>query len=447
MSIPDRGGPISGRRPIPQSDRSSGAAGVGMQPSGPGAMPADRTRAMRRFATGLLVAMAGLFLLARHYSGAHPAWGYVLAFAEAAMVGGLADWFAVTALFRHPLGLPIPHTAIIPENKDRIADTMAGFLRTNFLTAAVVSRRMKGMNLALAAGNFLAEPSGGGESRIRAGAAELFAQTLESLDPERLGGQVKAGLKSQLDKLEVAPLLGQMLAAGIADKRHLPLLEALLRWAGLTLEANEDLVRSVIHERANALLRLTGLDERLANSVLDGIYKLLAECIVDPDHPLRRKVEEGLEQLAHDLVHDRATRARIEKMKRELLDNPALARWWEGVWERIRRALIETARNPDAALAGQLGSALSELGKALREDSALQAQINRFARRTAVGVATRYGGQIVQLVSETVKRWDTRTVTGRIEGAVGRDLQFIRINGTLVGGLVGVAIHLIGELL
>lgn len=406
----------------------------------------DRARTMRLFATALLIAMAGLYMVARNYTGVHPAWGYALAFAEAAMVGGLADWFAVTALFRRPLGLPIPHTAIIPENKDRIADTMAAFLQANFLTPAVVARRMHAMNLALAAGNFLAEPSDRGPSRIRAGAAEMFAEVLESLDPERLGGQVKAGIKGQLDRLEVSPLLGQMLEAAIADKRHLPVLEALLRWAGMTLEANEGLVRGMIHERANALLRLTGLDEKLANSVLDGLYKLLAECIVDPDHPLRRKVEEGLEQLAHDLSHDPQMRERVERIKRDLLDNPAIGLWWEGVWERIRRSLIATARDPDAALSGQLGGALSELGNALRDDAALQLQVNRFARRIVVGIATRYGSQIVRLVSETVRRWDARTVTDRIESAVGRDLQFIRVNGTLVGGLVGVTIHFIDSL-
>ena len=401
---------------------------------------------MRLFAGALLVAMAGLFLLSRQFTGMHWGWGYALAFAEAAMVGGLADWFAVTALFRRPLGLPIPHTAIIPENKDRIADTMAAFLRENFLTPAVVARRMQGMNLALAAGRFLDEPAGGSQSRIRAGAAEMFAELLESLDPERLGGQVQAGLKAQLSKLEIAPLVGQMLEAAIADKRHLPLLDSILRWAGVALEANEDMVRAMIHQRANALLRLTGLDERLANSVLDGLYKLIAECIVDPDHPLRKKVEEGLETLAHDLGHDPEMRAKVERAKQELLDNPALGQWWEGVWERIRQSLIETARNPDAALAGQLGGALSELGKALREDEKLQLQVNRFARRTAVGIATRHGGQIVQLVSETVRRWDARTVTDRIENAVGRDLQFIRVNGTLVGGLVGVTIHFLDGL-
>ena len=177
---------------------------------------------MRMTATGLLVAMAALFLVTRQYQGLHPALGYVLAFSEAAMVGGLADWFAVTALFRHPLGLPIPHTAIIPENKDRIADTMAQFLRTNFLTPQVVARRMRATNIAAAVGSWLADPKTGAGTRVRAGAAELLAQVLESLDPDRLGNQVRGGLFRQLDRLEVSPLLGQMLGTAIADRRHMP---------------------------------------------------------------------------------------------------------------------------------------------------------------------------------------------------------------------------------
>ncbi len=409
--------------------------------------PPDRARRMRRAATGLLVAMAALFALARSLQGTNPAWDWVLAFTEAAMVGGLADWFAVTALFRHPLGLPIPHTAIIPENKDRIADSMARFLQSNFLIPQVVARRMRAMNLARTLGDFLTRPGADEVSRIRGGAGELIAEVFESLDPERLGGQVKSGLLHQLERLEVSPLLGQMLGAAIADKRHLPLLESLIRWAGLTLEDNEEMVRQIIHERANAVVRWTGLDERLANSVIDGLYRLLAEVLVDPDHPLRRKVEQGLEQLAHDLQHDAAMRARVEVMKLDLLANPALGTWWTGVWERMRVALIAAARDPKGGLAGPFTSMLGELGEALREDTTLQRQVNRFARRTAVGVATRYGGQIVQLVSETVRRWDARTVTDRIENAVGRDLQFIRVNGTLVGGLVGVAIHLLNALL
>nr|WP_137676959.1 DUF445 domain-containing protein [Parerythrobacter lutipelagi] len=396
---------------------------------------------MRWTATIMLLVMAALFVATKQVLDQHPAWGYVHAFAEAAMVGGLADWFAVTALFRHPLGIPIPHTAIIPENKDRIADTMAQFLRENFLIPTVVARRMQTMNIASAAGDFLVAPQGDTRSRITGGAAELIAEVLESLDPARLGTQVRSGLKVQLAKLEVAPLLGRMLASAIADKKHLPLMDGLIRWTGLTLEDNEETVRDIIKNRANAVLRWTGLDERISSSVLDGLYRLLAEVLVDPEHPLRHKMEEGLETLARDLQHDPATRERVEILKRDMLENPAIAEWWMGVWERIRQSLIRRARDPESSLGGELRLSLAELGEALKADVRLQNQVNRFARRTAVGVSSRYGDQIVQLVSETVKRWDARTITDRVEGAVGRDLQFIRINGTLVGGLVGMTIH------
>ena len=407
----------------------------------------DRGRRMRLIATGLLLVMALGFVLLRPFAGGHPAWGYALAFTEAAMVGGLADWFAVTALFRRPLGLPIPHTAIIPENKDRIAETMAAFLRDNFLTPQVVARRMRSYNIAAATGGYLVEPGHGVQSRLRAGAANLFGDILESLDPEQLGGLVKSGLRNQMEKLDLAPLLGQLLTAAIADGRHLPVLESFIRRAGMTIEANEDLIRAIIHERANTLLRWTGLDEKLANSVLDGLYRLLAETLVDPDHPLRGKIQEGLDQLAEALLHDPAMQARVQKLKAEVLANPAMGRWLDSMWERLRSQMLRAARDPQKALSEQLVASIGEFGAALKDDERLQMLVNRFARRTMVGIATRYGDEIVRLVSETVRRWDARTVTDRIEGAVGRDLQFIRINGTLVGGLVGLGLHAVDRLL
>lgn len=415
--------------------------------AGPALPPLDRARRMRTAATLLLVAMAGVFVTAHLMEETHPAWGFVRAFAEAAMVGGLADWFAVTALFRHPMGLPIPHTAIIPTNKDRIADTMADFLRRHFLTPMVVARRMREMNVARAAGDFLVRRKDSEAGRLRAGAGELLVELLQSLDPDRLGLQMKAGLARQAEKIAIAPLLGQMLGGAIADGRHAPLIDGFIRWAGLTLEDNEEMVREMVQARANAVIRWTGLDGKLANSVLDGLYRLLAEILVDPAHPLRAKVEEGLQKLAHDLQHDPETMAKVERIKNDLLANPAVADWWMGVWERMRLSLIAMVRNPDAAFAGQMGASLAELGQTLQQDAALQMQVNRFARRTLVGVVSRYGEEIVRLVSETVKRWNAQTITDRIENAVGRDLQFIRINGTLVGGLVGLTIHTVITLL
>ncbi len=410
---------------------------------------ADPARRMRLFAAALLLLMAALFFAARELEQYHANWAFLRAFAEAAMVGGLADWFAVTALFRHPLGLPIPHTAIIPDNKDRIADSMAAFLRANFLTPPVVARRLRGLNAANAAGQYLANPRTG-ESRLCAGAADLIADVLESLDQEKLGGMAKAALRSRIERLALAPLLGNLLAAMIAEGRHLPLLEGLIRRSAEALEANEDLVRRMIHDKANTVMRWTGLDERLANGILDGLYKLLAETVVIEDHPLRRKIEESLAALAEALTHDPDMQERVEAMKRDILANPAFAAWLDGLWERGRAQLLRAVRSRGGAGADgsdRIGASLAELGRALQHDARLQVLVNRFARRTLVGVVTRYGGEIVRLVSETVRRWDARTVTDRIEGAVGRDLQFIRINGTLVGGLVGVAIHAVDVLL
>ncbi|MDT0574859.1 DUF445 domain-containing protein [Croceicoccus sp. F390] len=395
---------------------------------------------MRAIATGLLIIMAVVFVVSRSYEGGHAAIGFIRAFSEAAMIGALADWFAVTALFRHPLGIAIPHTAIIPNNKDRIADTLAQFLKTNFLIPQVVARRMGGINLAQAIGDFLVQPGRVATSQLRTGVMNLVAEILESLDPDRLGAQVKAGLRHQLEKIAIAPALGGLLAAFIADRRHIPLMETMIRWAGNTLEQNEDLLRQMIHARTNAVLRWTGLDEKLANSVVNGLYRMLAEMLVDPAHPMRLRVQEGLESLADRLRNDPALQERVEGMKNDLLANPAVGDWWQGVWERLRRSMIDTARNPDG-LSDHLGHSLAELGEALRRDQALQTQINRFFRRSAVAVTSRYGNQLVQLVSQTVRRWDATTITDRVEGAVGRDLQFIRINGTLVGGLVGLCIH------
>ncbi|MEG3181262.1 DUF445 domain-containing protein [Sphingomonas sp. LT1P40] len=397
-------------------------------------------RRMRFIATGLLVAMAFVYFAARNYEPAYPAVGFIRAFAEAAMIGGLADWFAVTALFRHPLGLPIPHTAIIPRNKDRIATALASFLRDNFLIPRVVAQRMRGVDVAGAAGKWLAQPPES-SGRLRRGASRMAASLLESLDQEQLGGMIKGAVANRLRQTDIAPLIGQALGAAIAEGRHAPLLDGMLRWTAKVIDQNEHLIRKMVHERAGSIMRWTGLDETLANSIIDGLYKLVADVAEDPAHPLRGKVEEGLEKLAFDLQFDIPTRLKVEAFKADMLDNPALARWIEGMWESGRAALLRVARDPDAALTGKLGEALRQLGETLQNDPRLSHMINRFVRRAAVGTAADYGDGIVRLVSDTVRGWDARTITSRLENAVGQDLQYIRINGTLVGGLAGLTIH------
>ncbi|WP_265571688.1 DUF445 domain-containing protein [Sphingomicrobium nitratireducens] len=395
---------------------------------------------MKLVATGLLVVMAALFFTARAFEPAYPVLGWLKAFTEAAMVGGLADWFAVTALFRHPLGLPIPHTAIIPKNKDRIGDALANFIRENFLIPPVVARRMHRLDLAGAAGRFLKAPAGQ-ESRIRKGASRLIADLAESLGDERLGGIVKGAVSRRLREMAVAPLIGRALASAINEDRHLPLLEATIRWLARTLDANESMIREMVRQRVSWVLRVASLDEKLADAILEGLRKLAVEMHEDPAHPVRIKIEHALADVANDLQLDPSTQAKVEEWKMQLIENDSVALWIDAMWQQAREAVIRGARNPDAAMAGQLGEILVNAGTSLESDPRLKMAINRFARRAVVGMASSYGGSIVKLVSDTVRGWDAATVTDRLEAAVGRDLQYIRINGTLVGGLVGTALH------
>ena len=408
-------------------------------PAQPGA------QGMKVVATGLLVVMAIVFALARSFEHLYPSLSYVKAFAEAAMVGGLADWFAVTALFRHPLGLPIPHTAIIPRNKDRIGEALANFIRENFLIPSVVARRMQRLDVAGATGRFLQTPAGEG-TRIRAGASRLIADIFESLDDERLGGIVKGAISARLRRTEVSPLLGHALASAINEDRHVPMLEAAIRWTARALDANEPLIREMVHKKANWVLKLAGLDAKLADAIIDGLRKLTVEMSTDPAHPVRIKIEEALAQLANDLQTRPETREKVEAIKDELLDNRSVGLWLDTLWQKSREAVIKAARNPDAVLAGKLGEVLKSMGGTLEKDSRIRGAINQFARRAAVGMVASYGGSIVKLVSETIRGWDARTVTNRLEAAVGRDLQYIRINGTIVGGLVGLTLRLVDSL-
>jgi uncharacterized membrane-anchored protein YjiN (DUF445 family) len=246
--------------------------------------------------------------------------------------------------------------------------------------------------------------------------------------------------------MEVSPLLGHALASAINEDRHVPMLEAGIRWMARALDANEQLIREMVHKKANWVLKLAGLDEKLADAIVDGLRKLTVEMSTDPAHPVRVKIEEALAQLANDLQTRPETRARVESIKEQLLDNRSVSLWLDALWQKGREAVIKAARNPDAVLAGKLGEILKSMGGTLEKDARIRKAINQFARRAVVGMAAGDGSSIVRLVSDTVRSWDARTVTNRLEAAVGRDLQYIRINGTLVGGMVGLLLHALDTL-
>lgn len=391
---------------------------------------------MKAVATGLLFAMAVLFAAstwAIHH--VDPAFAWVQAFAEAALVGGLADWFAVTALFRHPLGLPIPHTAIIPNKKDRIGDALGTFLRENFFTPSVVARRLERFDAAALIGGFLTSSESGG--RVRRGIVSITAQLADTPAADALGARIRRGVTDRLRKLEIGPILGSVLDATLVEGRHVPMLDAAVQWAARTLDSQEGLIRAMVQERTAWLLRLINVDERVASAIVEGLRGLLDDILADPHHPVRAKAETALANLAFDLRHLPETRARAQQAWDDMLDNPAVAGWIDRLWGEARaglRSLVE------GEAAGELAGRIAE---ALREDRKLADAVNALARRGIVGIVNDHGDAIVGLVSDTIRAWDAKTVTAKLEAAVTRDLQYIRLNGTLIGGTIGVVLHAI----
>ena len=394
---------------------------------------------MRTIATSMLVAMAALFVVTTILAERWPWLLYVKAFAEASMVGGLADWFAVTALFRHPLGLPIPHTAIIPRNKDRIGDTLGAFLRQNFLTPRVVARRLRGFDIAAAVGRWLAAPRG--DSRVTGGFSKVVKQTVEALDNEAIGGLIRTTVAQRLRAMEVSPILGSALEAAVEGGRHEPVLDSALQWASRTLDANEDRIRDAVSDRAGWFVRTFSIDERISDNIVSAIRKLLYEVAADPYHPIRQRVSQGLADFAFDLKHMPETRAKAEAIKNELLEHPQIGDYLGGLWTSLKASLTRSVGDPNSTLSIQLGEATRRLGETLQGDARLRAALNLHARRAIVGIVADYGEEITRLVSDTIRTWDAGTVTTRVEAAVGKDLQYIRINGTLIGGLVGLTIY------
>ncbi|WP_448582628.1 DUF445 domain-containing protein [Thermaurantiacus sp.] len=409
----------------------------------PNDLPSERERVARqlwRLATGLLVLMAVLLAISTWaIQAVDPRFAWVQAFAEAALVGGLADWFAVTALFRHPLGLPIPHTAIIPASKDRIGNALATFLRDNFLTPRVVARRLERFEAAALLGRFLSEGASERSSaqRVREGLIGLVRQLADTPAADALGERVKGRVVRTLRGLDAASMLASTLEAALAEGRHQPVIDSLIQWASRTLDAEEPTLRAMIEERTNWLLRLISVDERVANEILAGLRGFLDDVAADPHHPVRQRADQALANFIFDLRHEPETRAKAERWKQALLDNPAVSRWVEGLWEQAREALGRFAEGEGAS------EVTGRIGTALQHDAALAGALNSLARRAVVGLVRDHGDSIVALVSDTVKAWDTETITAKLESAVGRDLQYIRLNGTLIGGSIGVLLHAI----
>lgn len=404
---------------------------------------------MRRAANGLLLLMTALFVGTHLWSpGGGPggiAWGYLQAFSEAAMVGGLADWFAVTAIFRRPLGLPIPHTAVIPRSQNRIADSVGRFIADNFLHAELVAERVKGKDLSEGVARWLADPV---QARsLASGVSSAIPGLLDTLDDDTVSGFLRQQASAAASVAHLAPAAGSILDALTAQGRHQAILDAVIREGFRLVEENEHLIREKVRSRSGWLLRFASIDRRAADAIISGVEELLHEVATDPNHPFRSRVTDVVEQFARDLKDDPVLQKRVEGWVREALAHPSVSDALNAGWSGMKTALRKDATSEDGKIREYLGYALANIGEGLLQDASVREALNVRLRRIAVEVAARHGEDVAQLVSETIRGWDANTIVEKLETSVGRDLQFIRLNGTVIGGLVGLALHAGAQLL
>jgi uncharacterized membrane-anchored protein YjiN (DUF445 family) len=413
----------------------------GLRPTPDDELRRARLVAMQRVATALLVVAAAAYAAALRWEPQYPWLAWVRAFSEAAMVGGVADWFAVTALFRHPLGLPIPHTAIIPARKARIGAALGNFVQRFFLAPEVVAAKLEALRPAHRLGSWLADPANA--RRVAAQAAGVLHGGAALLRDDDVQQLVDRGIVTRLRRAPAAPLAARALELVTAGGRHHALLDDALRLAARLLTENDALIRDRI--RAESPWWVPGkVEEKLGDRVVTAVERTLAAVAADPAHPLRQRYDEAVARFVTSLREDPATMARAEALKGELLDHPAVAAFAHDVWQDAKGRLAayaervgaHTAEDPDA-----LERWLAEAGARLAADPVLAARVDAVVGRLGVALVGQARGEVAALIASTVASWDAEATSRKIELQVGRDLQFIRINGTLVGGLVGLLLH------
>jgi uncharacterized membrane-anchored protein YjiN (DUF445 family) len=426
------------------STSTSTAAGpIAMVTADPAA-DARRRRGLRRMRSlaVCLLLLAALVYLAT--LGADGALGFVNAGAEASMVGAIADWFAVTALFRHPLGLPVPHTALIPRRKDELGRSLQEFVGENFLQEGIIRERIAAAAISERVGTWLAGPEN--VRRVVDEVADVVSIALEKVRDEHVSDLVTDALVPRFRDEPVAPLAGRLLAEAVRDGVHQGVVDlALDELHGWLLE-HPDTVAEVLEQRA-PWWAPPRLNDAVTRRVTAELVTWLAEIRAEPEHRARQALDSLLAQLAHDLVHDSETRARTERLKERLLDQPQVVESGVAIWNALRRAFQESLRDPEGAVRARLVRELTAFGARLREDALLRGRIDDVVADVSVFAVERYGAELTTVITHTVERWDGREAARRIELHVGRDLQFIRINGTIVGGLVGLGIHLVSVVL
>src|SRR4051794_7520483 len=410
-------------------------------------LAAERLRALRRMkviAGSLLVAAAVIYVLCRTLTDSHGFWGYLQAAAEASMVGGLADWFAVTALFRHPMRLPIPHTAIIPRKKDQIGASLGTFVQHNFLTPAVVDERLAHVDVPGRLGALLAAP--GRAERLAGDAGRALGALPDLIADADAQPAVAAFVDRRLRETPAAPALARVIELAIDGDRHQEVLSAGLQGLSRFLFENRVVFRARLGDASPAWVP-DWVDDRVFDRVFDLLQRFLAEVGEDPRHELRRSYDHRLRAYVHALRTDPATAARVEHFKEEVLDHPAVRHWSGSLWTTVKASVVSAAADPDSELRARLVAVIRRAAKLLQEDPTVRELVQRQTRRAAGYLVERFAGDVAELVGSTVARWDTEETSRRIELQVGRDLQWIRVNGTVVGGLAGLVIYAIAQLL
>ncbi len=393
-------------------------------------------RRMKRIPLLLLFLMALLFAFTLH----HPAsWaGWLHAFAEAGMVGALADWFAVVALFRHPLGLPIPHTAIIPNRKNDIGESMSRFVADHFLEPDVVRRKLQNTNLAAFVVSWLR--SDRGRRSVEDLTTAVLRWALEALHEKRVRRFLSRLSSKQLADISLAPLLGNTLEWLVRGQRHQQILTQVLRNAIVLVHDNRDAIREKV--RRESPWWLPGfVDDRILKKMLERIEHQLFELALNQDHPLREQFNQWVQGFAHDLKNNPEHRRLGDDFKEQLLANDELQDYLYGLWQELARHIESDIEKPDSVIRQHVGQWLGNVAEELDGDADMQTWVNAWLVDAITLVVGRNSAQIASLISDTVKSWDGADTSRRVELAIGRDLQFIRINGTLVGGLVGLLIH------
>jgi uncharacterized membrane-anchored protein YjiN (DUF445 family) len=395
---------------------------------------------MRVVATSLLVAAAVVFLLTREMDGG---WGYVNAAAEAAMVGAIADWFAVTALFRHPLGLPIPHTAIIPRRKASLGASLQEFVTENFLRADVVKERLESAELTRRTGVWLAD--GDHAERLVREGSKITAHALTRVKQEDVAALVRDAIVPRLVDEPLAPVAGRLLGDVLAERAHVGMVDLVLDELHAWLVENADEVMAIVGERA-PWWTPQWVDERVGARLHLEAVSWVQEIREQPEHRARRALDGWLTRLVQDLQDDEETQERFERLKARMLNQPQVTTTGVAIWDALRRALVETLQDEDGMLRRRALQEVRDIATRLQEDVALQERGDRLVADAGAYLVDHYGSDVATIISSTVDRWDGVETAKKVELHVGRDLQFIRINGTVVGGLAGLVIHTVSHL-